>query len=88
MSLKESNNYFYFLYTYNMDKEQVAKAFASLTRDQRADVLMAIVCNITWRKMAWKKMYTEKWEELPFKEELVFTPEMVVVIMAILTQNK
>lgn len=34
-----------------MDKEQLAKAFADLTTEERADLMVAIVCSITWKKM-------------------------------------
>ena len=52
-----------------MDREQLAKAFANLTTEERADLMMAIVCNITWKKM-------------PEKE---FNSEMVSVLTAILS---
>ena len=52
-----------------MDKEQLAKAFANLTTEQRADLMMAIVCNITWRKIVAND----------------FTPEMVSILTAVLS---
>lgn len=68
-----------------MDKEQLAKTFANLSTEQRADIMMAIVCGITWKKIPWRTIYSEKWEELPFKEELTFTSDMISVLTAVLS---
>ena len=55
-----------------MDKEQLAKTFANLSTEQRADIMMAIVCNITWKKLP----------------QIEFSSEMVSVITAVLYSIK